>query len=325
MEKSKNPITIISENRDRTTDETIKWLIKDGIPFNRHNYEETSGFSICFDNSNYISTINKEIPKNKVIWFRRGRFQFLTKNCLISNFNINLRNEELPIVLHFEKYFNDHNHMIGSYKEERFNNKIENLLIAKKNGLNIPKTLVTNKKTELELFFKNNIKIMSKNIYSMPNIRDPDWNYKIGTNQLVTNNQINRLSSIFAPSIIQEYIEKSFEVRIFVFEDQFYAMAIFSQKDDKTKFDFRNYNEANPNRNVPFELPSIIKRNLTSFLKEKKMNTGSIDLIVTPNNEFYFLEINPQGQLDWLSKNCNYYVEKEIANILKLRNEKIAI
>jgi hypothetical protein len=46
------------------------------------------------------------------------------------------------------------------------------------------------------------------------------------------------------------------------------------------------------------------------------MNTGSIDLILTPNGEYFFLEINPMGQYDWLSKNCNYYIEKDIAEML---------
>jgi len=30
--------------------------------------------------------------------------------------------------------------------------------------------------------------------------------------------------------------------------------------------------------------------------------------------------VNPQGQVDWLSKNCNYYVEKYIAE--QLTDEK---
>ena len=47
------------------------------------------------------------------------------------------------------------------------------------------------------------------------------------------------------------------------------------------------------------------------------INTGSIDLIYSLSNEYVFLEVNPQGQFDWLSKNCNYYIEKDIAELLK--------
>ena len=57
-----------------------------------------------------------------------------------------------------------------------------------------------------------------------------------------------------------------------------------------------------------------LKDKLTEFMEVSNLDTGSIDLIVTPNNEYIFLEVNPVGQFEWLSTNCNYYIEKHIAN-----------
>lgn len=42
-------------------------------------------------------------------------------------------------------------------------------------------------------------------------------------------------------------------------------MAIFSQENDKTKIDFRNYDIANPNRCVPYKLPRRIEKQLIRF------------------------------------------------------------
>jgi hypothetical protein len=48
---------------------------------------------------------------------------------------------------------------------------------------------------------------------------------------------------------------------------------------------------------------------------------GSIDLIFNENG-FYFLENNPQGQYEWLSENCNYYVDRYIAEqLIKFQDE----
>jgi D-alanine-D-alanine ligase-like ATP-grasp enzyme len=91
-------------------------------------------------------------------------------------------------------------------------------------------------------------------------------------------------------------------------------MAIFSQNDPKTQIDFRNYNNENPNRNIPFKLPKKIEKKLKKIIKIKQLDSCSIDLIVTPENEFVFLEINPQGQFEWISYYCNYHIEKKIAN-----------
>ena len=46
-------------------------------------------------------------------------------------------------------------------------------------------------------------------------------------------------------------------------------------------------------------------------------NTGSIDLILTPQGEYVFLEINPEGQFGMVSHPCNYYLEREMALTFK--------
>jgi len=46
------------------------------------------------------------------------------------------------------------------------------------------------------------------------------------------------------------------------------------------------------------------------------LNSGSIDILVTPNNEYVFLEVNPVGQFGMVSQPCNYYLEKRIAERL---------
>ena len=93
-------------------------------------------------------------------------------------------------------------------------------------------------------------------------------------------------------------------------------MAIFSQNNVNTQVDYRNYDHEKPNRCVPYNLPNTIKRKIFKFMKYKKIDTGSIDIIFSTNNKYFFLENNPQGQFDWLTKNCNYNIEKEIAEIL---------
>jgi hypothetical protein len=40
-------------------------------------------------------------------------------------------------------------------------------------------------------------------------------------------------------------------------------------------------------------------------------------MIVTPEGEYVFLEVNPTGQFGWVSDNCNYYLEEKIANHLQ--------
>lgn len=121
-------------------------------------------------------------------------------------------------------------------------------------------------------------------------------------------------------SYFEGKIDKAYELRVFYFNQTFYPMAIFSQNDKKTKIDFRNYNRINPNRTVPFELPIDIKDKLSILMNILNLNSGSVDLIVSKDREYYFLEVNPVGQFGMVSHPCNFNIEEIIAKYLL--NEK---
>jgi glutathione synthase/RimK-type ligase-like ATP-grasp enzyme len=195
------------------------------------------------------------------------------------------------------------------------------LSLAKKVGFRIPDTLITNKKEEVLSFFNSKQKgIIAKAVgvgIPIKNIDGYHYYQIVFTKKLTINILSENLDSIrFCPSIFQEYIEKDIEIRTFFVDNEYYSMAIFSQNDNKTAIDYRNYNVEKPNRNVPFELPNEILLKLKKFAKKINCTTGSIDLILNKDSEFIFLEINPMGQYHWLSENCNYYIDKKIAEIL---------
>ena len=113
-------------------------------------------------------------------------------------------------------------------------------------------------------------------------------------------------------------MEKAFELRIFYLRGKFYSTAIFSQNDEQTKVDFRNYNDDKPNRVIPFNIPKKLKIKLNKLMRKLKLDSGSIDIIVTNKGEYVFLEVNPVGQFTQVSSPCNYYLEKEIAEIISI-------
>jgi ATP-GRASP peptide maturase of grasp-with-spasm system len=191
-----------------------------------------------------------------------------------------------------------------------YTNKIENLYLAKSYGLSIPSTLISTSSSEINQFQMKHKRIITKPIYEVPTfiIDDNVFHFKYD----LLKNDISE-STIF-PSLIQEYIEKEYEIRSFYLAGVFYSMAIFSQNDQKTKIDFRNYNDKIPNRKVPYILPKIIERKLRKVFKKLELNTGSVDIIKGLDGQYYFLEINPVGQFGMVSFPCNYFLEEKIVN-----------
>lgn len=309
-------VYILSEENDLSTDLVLEWLKNNSTKFIRINDNKFSTISIGIEK---ISPFNQD----DVIWHRRGRFNLIpdemyynlnTKNHLIEY----LEKEENVAIEYLEDYLkiNLKNKYIGSYFDEKYNNKLTNLYLAKKVGFNIPDTIVSNDKNELAQFIKRHKEVVYKDLRAPVNIKFKDKKLESTGVRIVTKKMIEGLNKIFSPIFIQEYIEKFVEIRIFFFNEKMFPMAIFSQMNEKTKIDFRNYDDKKTNRNVPFEVPFDVKRKIKKFLKLLRINTGSIDLILTPSYDYYFLEINPMGQFHWLSANCNYHVEKYIADFL---------
>lgn len=312
-------ILIISNEYDVTSNLVMSWLSRFKTNYIRFNSEHLSVLNFLhIGNQSSALKINEiDFEKINVIWHRRGRLRLISSELNnLGNLTHYLKKEEDALIKSIEKYSKLSGNYIGSYLQEVENYKISHLIFAKNAGLLIPETLLTTEKKELMDFYFEHKKIITKDIRYPIQINFPDGSMSSVGTFLISENMIFELSDVFAPVLVQKYVEKQFEIRHFFHDELFYTMAIFSQNDSKTNVDYRNYNEEVPNRCVPFKLPENIIEKLKHFIKLSDLRTGSIDLIYTKSEEFIFLEVNPMGQFDWLSKNCNYYIEKKIAQNL---------
>lgn len=305
-------IYIISEKKDLVTDLVIEWVTTKRKKFKR------------FNNDEFIKDHNLLNSNVRKLWLRRGTFNvipnkifcdFFNRNHILNYLNSEVREYSIYLEYALKKKLGDN--YVGSFiKEVSSNNKLINQDIAKSVGFKTPVTIITSSKKDLIEFYNTHKSIITKDLRAPVNINTRHKTLISTGVKLVNNQMLIKLKDYFAPIFVQKYIDKKYEIRIFVFSKKMYAMAIFSQRDTKTKIDYRNYNTTKQNRCVPINLPKNIQDKIWAFMTKTQMDTGSIDLIVTPKNEFYFLEINPMGQFHWLSANCNYYVEKDIANFL---------
>ena len=261
--------------------------------------------------STSIEKIKKLFEGNYNFWYRRGIIQKQ------NNINPFFQREwnTVQSYLH-SKLERSAQFCLGSYTKEIHNNKLINLTIAQESGLNVPKYNAISSKKALLKFKQEFDKIVIKPAWNLASFVQDGINYNTKNTVLSNENDFANISDSFLPSFVQEYIDKKYELRVFFLKGKFYSMAIFSQLDEQTKLDYRNYNRTKPNRTVPYQLPSIIEKKLQAFMEGMGLDTGSIDIIFGTDNKYYFLEVNPVGQFEWLNENCNYYIEKEIANLL---------
>jgi len=318
-------ILIISNESDKSTNEVIDWLEFYGEIFLRISDKDKVKIKKIELNTSktniqlLIKNISVNLSEIKSIWYRRG-WLTIDKDFFLSD-TMKLFKRKLKVQLVTE--FNDINRFIIEIMSEislnkptdNHINKLTVLKEAKQVGLNVPQSLICSYKLELLRFAKKAGKLITKNVTQGLWV---DFN-KYSLNSLterVTNSTINEMPEHFMPTFFQQEIKKIAEVRTFFINNAFYSSIIFSQSDERTSVDFRNYNYQRPNRTPPFKLPLKIERKLNLLMEVLGLNSGSIDLIIGEDNKFYFLEVNPIGQFKQVSFPCNYNLEKIIAQYL---------
>jgi len=101
-----------------------------------------------------------------------------------------------------------------------------------------------------------------------------------------------------------------------------FTLAFFSQDAKETSMDTRKIDFRSPIRIVPFQLPKIVEDKLRLLITRMKIDTGSIDMIVTPENEYVFLEVNPWGYFNLDIEIGNYPIDYLIAKKLNFLNNE---
>ena len=96
-------------------------------------------------------------------------------------------------------------------------------------------------------------------------------------------------------SIYQEYVPKKMEIRAVVVGNKVFAGAIPAVEG---RVDLRESDDPADYR--PHELPHAIKDQLIRLTHGLGSRFGSADLLLTPDNDYVFLELNPNGQWLWL-------------------------
>lgn len=168
--------------------------------------------------------------------------------------------------------------------------KVYQLQLAQSVGFEIPPTLITNNPEEARAFVDEHGP--ESTVYKSFAATEQAWR----ETRVLEAAEVEQLDSVrFAPVIFQEYIPADVDLRITVMGEQLFAAAIHSQETDYP-IDYRmRMDEA---RVEPFDLPTGILEKIRAYMFNLGLVYGAIDMRLTPDGEFVFLEINPAGQ--WL-------------------------
>ena len=124
-------------------------------------------------------------------------------------------------------------------------------------------------------------------------------------------------SVALSPNIFQPYIEKAYELRCVVMGDEIFTAKLDSQAHESTRKDWRaGAVEGEDVEYEVYDLPERVQAALHRLMRSFEINFASIDLIVTPDGEFVFLDLNPNGQWLWLQEELGLPLVAAMADLL---------
>lgn len=116
------------------------------------------------------------------------------------------------------------------------------------------------------------------------------------------------------PTFLQEYVDKRFDLRIVVVDQDIFACRIHSQANTLTQQDFRI-----GTKNLKHELIDIAEDHsarIFAFMKELGIDFGCFDFLEVEDGAPYFLECNPNGQWLWIEQRTGAPIAEAIADRL---------
>jgi glutathione synthase/RimK-type ligase-like ATP-grasp enzyme len=180
--------------------------------------------------------------------------------------------------------------------------KLKQLKVAAEAGLKIPKTLVSNDPAEIRAFINEHPEdeVIYKTLCPVAWINDKETSIRLTyTKKIKLADLPSDVMLQNATGIFQQKINKAFELRVTYLGNHAIAAKLNSQEHPKGIMDWR-YVPRNELTIEPFQLPEDIHKKCKTFMEKLGIVFGCFDFIVTPEGEYYFLEVNEQGQFLWI-------------------------
>lgn len=313
-------ILLLSNKWDLSLDYVVQILKRRDIPYIRINTEDLiekkssvflPDFSFSVDNKLKIDNFASDVKS--ILLRRPGKpYEFINPKRRPSKAIVDYVSDQWHSFLSGLQSIPDilwiNNPLKNAYAEA----KINQLYMAEKIKFRIPKTRITNDIQILKSFWNEcNGNIVAKSL-SSPLINEDNQEFFIFTNKLKSIRDIKEKEILIAPTIFQEALIQKKDYRITVIGNDCHVVEVKMQNNSQ-EIDWRKIKKGI--KFVRSELPDDIRTKCIKLVSELGLIFGAIDLIKI-NDDYYFLEINPNGEWGWLQKTTKLPIAESLVNNL---------
>ena len=180
--------------------------------------------------------------------------------------------------------------------------KIEQLTRAKRFGFSVPETLVTQDGGKLRDFFARHNEMVIVKPMAGGHVERPEGETDtlIYTNRVSADQLANLEDLASCPTLFQQLIEKSGDVRITVVGKSIHAVELIAKEPDGSqRCDIRRNNMDDVSYRA-VTLPQAVTASVERLMNHYNLRYAAIDMAIGKDGKWYFFEVNPNGQWAWL-------------------------
>lgn len=192
--------------------------------------------------------------------------------------------------------------------------KPRQLSLARRLGLNIPRTLITTSAPAFQRFYEECQGHVIYKLLGFPSYAVEGGATASTFTSLVPEEMLKDAHRIKATAhLFQEYRPKLCDIRVIIIGERLFAVEIHPLSEE-TRIDFRRDYRAL--RYAVHQLPETIQQALFTLTYQYHLLYAAIDLLYTPEQEYLFLELNAVGQLGWLEEPTGLPLFQTLAHFL---------
>ena len=193
--------------------------------------------------------------------------------------------------------------------------KLLQLKIASSLGLEIPSTLITNDPDEVHRFFERcEGQVIYKPMSSGMILSEDENLTTIFTNRVLSQHLEEAYRVRYTPCLFQENVPKKLELRITIIGNHVFPAEIYSQDSERSATDWRkSYMDLHYGVH---RLPEEIHDKCLALIQYFGLAFAAVDMILTPDDRYVFLEVNSNGQWSWIEQETGLPLCKAMADLL---------
>jgi glutathione synthase/RimK-type ligase-like ATP-grasp enzyme len=193
---------------------------------------------------------------------------------------------------------------------------VEQLSVAKALGFDIPNTLITNDPRAARDFYHTcHSDIVLKALHHH-STEIQDKVYSMFTHKVMDGDLLKFDGLIYAPCILQERLQKQYELRVTVVGDRVFGTEIDSQATTNGRDDMHRC----PLQDLPKRTTNLedqLAEGCLKIINSLGLRYGAIDFVIDKKNRVTFLEVNPTGDWYWIEHQTGQRITEAMVDLMQ--------